>query len=87
MDNLIIASKPPKNPKYQYAHVRCNVMNFAEIERIAHACNLNNREVTDMLLSFALKRVKLIERPLYELGFQELGSNDAAEAEDENEAN
>ena len=71
MDNLIIAPVPPKGPKYQYGRVRCHIDHLTEIERIAHACNPSIREVTDMLLGFALKRVKLVERPLYELGFSE----------------
>lgn len=76
VDELVIVPVPRTPPKGQYAHVRCSAANFAEVERLAHLCNMNNRVIVDMLMDFAIKRVKLIERPLYEMGFQELGEDD-----------
>ena len=77
MDKLVI-SRPEaiKKPLKVYAHIRCSPENLSAIEGIAHQCNLNNHKVCDALLDFALKRVKLVERPLFDLELQDLEQDD-----------
>lgn len=80
MDKLNIGKpEAPQPAQPLYAHIRCSVAQFAEIERIAQLCNLNKRKVCDALLEFALKRVNLIERPLYDLELRDLGESDDLE--------
>lgn len=82
MDNLnMVKAEEAKTAPALYAHIRCSVEQFNEIERIARLCNMNKRKVCDELLAFALRRVKLIERPLYDLELHDLEDK----ANDENQ--
>ena len=84
MDNLhFVKSAKGEAPKKLYAHVRISVEHYDAIQEIVSKChNLNNRQVADALIAFALKRVKLIERPLYDLGFDDIGEDVEAKNED-----
>ena len=74
MDKLLIGKPEAKQPTQPlYIHVKCS--HFAEIERISHVCNLNKRKVCDVLLDFALKRVNLVERPLFDLELKDMGED------------
>lgn len=76
MDKLNIGKpEAPQPTSPLYAHIRCSTAQFTEIERISRVCNLNRRKVCDALLEFALKRVNLIERPLYDLEIRDLGED------------
>ena len=83
MDKLILGIPKPDPAVKLYAHVRCSAEHLAEIERIGRLCTLNNRKVVDALLAFAIKRVKLTERKLYDLEIADLGEDEEAGDEDQ----
>lgn len=82
MDKLIFERKAPDQKAPQYAHVRVSVKHWKEVTRIAEACNLSIRQVSDALLAFALERVQLEERPLYKMNQNDIGEDVEAEDED-----
>lgn len=73
MDTLNMYTISKKAPSAEQGLIRCSAKNVTQIDRIAHACSESRRAVIDRLLEFALARVRLIERPLYEMEIQDIG--------------
>lgn len=71
-------------PDAKYGHIRVSVAHHNAIARLARKCNISERKVSDLLLAFALKRVSLIEKPLYEMELRDINEDEEATA-DENQ--
>lgn len=51
--------------------IRISDKHYAEIQRISRMTHLPMKHIADRLLEEALKHVKLVEVPLYEMHFEE----------------
>lgn len=85
MDKLIFKERTPDLPATndKYAHVRVSPKHYNAIAVISRKCNISLREVTDELVSFALKRVDLIERPLYEMRLKDINEDEEVKPDED----